>query len=248
MTGRDRMVIIGIVVLLLLGGSWILVVSPKRKEAAALEKKVGAANAALSTAESQAAGARTAQAQYNAAYAAMVSLGKAVPPGPEVPSLLYQIAKATDEKNVEFSSITTGGTAAAASATPASATTSFTALPFTFQFNGSFLDLFHLFEQIDASTVRTSSGVLRVNGRLLTVQSVRLAPLTSTAPSGSSSSQLLSVSVTATAYALPASQGLTDGATASAPAGTTPSSSSATTASSGTTSSATAPAVARVTP
>ena len=248
MTGRDRMVVIGIVVLLILGGSWILVVSPKRKEAAALATKVASTHAALATAESQAASARTAQAQYNAAYAAMVSLGKAVPAGPEVPSLIYEIAKATNEKNVEFSSITTGGSTSPApsSATSASAATSFSAIPFTFEFSGTFLDLFHLFEQLDAATVKTSSGALRVSGRLLTVQSVKLAPQATASAKGGP--QELTGSVTATAYVLPAAQGATDGATPSAPAGTTPSSSSATTASSGTTSSATAPAVARVTP
>jgi len=250
MTGRDRMVVIGIVVLLLLGASWLLVVSPERKQAAALATKVATANAALSTAETQAASARAAQAQYNAAYAAMVSLGKAVPASPEVPSLIYELAKATNAKNVELSSITAGGTAtpAATGTAAAGAPTTFTPLPFTFVFTGGFLDLYKLFKQIDASTVRASNGTLVVKGRLLTVQSVRLSPLATTTTSGKSGQQVLVGTVTATAYVLPAAQGATDGATPSAPAGATPASSSATTASSGTASSATAPAVAKVTP
>ena len=57
-------------------------------------------------------------------------------------------------------------------------------MPFTFVFNGSFFDLYHLFQQLDRFTVRTSSGSLQVSGRLLTIQGVKLAP----EPSGSSKS------------------------------------------------------------
>ncbi len=50
-------------------------------------------------------------------------------------------------------------------------------MPFTFVFNGSFVDLYHLFQQLDRFTVRTASGGLQVSGRLLTIQSVKLAPV-----------------------------------------------------------------------
>ena len=49
-------------------------------------------------------------------------------------------------------------------------------MPFTFVFNGSFFDLEHLFHQLNSFTERTSSGGLQVSGRLLTIQSVKLAP------------------------------------------------------------------------
>ena len=38
MTGRDRIVVIGIAVLLVLGAAWMLVVSPERKQAATLQR------------------------------------------------------------------------------------------------------------------------------------------------------------------------------------------------------------------
>ena len=257
MTGRDRIVVIAIAVVVLLGAVWLLAVSPERKKAAALNAQVSAANAALATADGQVANARNAQTQYSAAYASIVKLGIAVPPSEEVPSLIYQLAQASNNKNVEFASISAGAggsssSAASAAAAPAgssSAPTSFTQMPFTFVFNGSFSDLYHLFQQLDSSTVRNAAGGLSVNGRLLTIQSVKLAP--STTPTEKSSAkgaeEQLSGNVTATAYVLPVTQGLTAGATTSAPAGTsTPTATPAST--STTSSSATAPAIVRVTP
>ncbi len=90
----------------MLGAAWLLVVSPERKKAAKLSTQVSAASAQLATAQGQVANARTAQTQYATAYASIVRLGKAVPPTQEVPSLIYQIAQATNDRNVEFSSIT----------------------------------------------------------------------------------------------------------------------------------------------
>jgi Type II secretion system (T2SS), protein M len=252
MTGRDRIVVIGISVLLVLGLTWMLVVSPERKQAAKLNEQVGAESAQLATANSELASSRNAQAQYAAAYASIVSLGKAVPPSQEVPALIYQLAQATHEKNVEFASITSGASngsssSGSGSAAPAAAITGFTPMPFTFVFNGSFTDLYQLFRQLDSSTVLTSSGGLVVSGRLLTIQSIKLGPVGSTGAgqtSGTTQSEQLSGAIAATAYVLPASQGLTAGATTSAPAGVPGSASPAGAASS----SPTAPAIARVTP
>jgi Tfp pilus assembly protein PilO len=250
MTGRDRLVVIAIVVFLILGAGWMLVVSPERNQAAGLDSQVIAARTKLASANGELASAQAAQAQYGAAYAAIVSLGKAVPPSQEVPSLLYQIAQVTHQKNVEFSSIVSGsgsGSSGSAAAPP-SVPTSFTQMPFTFTFNGTFLDLSHLLQQLDRFTVLTPSGSLQVSGRLLTIQSVKLAPAASTA-SGKGASGGLAGTIAATAYVLPTGQGLTGGATPSAPAGVASQSSPATPPSgSGASSSPTAPAVARVTP
>lgn len=250
MTLRDRMVIIAIVVLVVFGACWVLVVSPERKQAATLGTALGAASAQLSTAEGQVDSARAAQAKYAAAYASVVSLGKAVPANPEVPSLIYQIAQASNQKNVEFSSITTGGGGGSAAAPVAtSATAGFSQMPFTFVFSGTFSDLQHLFQQLDHFTVRTAAGHLTVSGRLLTIQSVKLIPATVTAgPGKSSASERLTGTITAAAYVLPPSQGLTAGATTGAPAGAASASSAAPASSSAASSSATAPAVARVAP
>jgi hypothetical protein len=256
MTNRDRLVLIALASLAILGAAWLLVVSPERKQASSLQAQVDAASAQLASAEGEVVHARADQARYASAYASVVRLGKAVPAAQEVPSLVYQLAQASDQKNVDFSSIAAGasgaGGSASATSTPgatgtaASAPTAgFTQMPFTFVFNGSFDDLYHLFQQLNRYTTRTTSGGLQVSGRLLTIQSTKLAPLTNGAlTSAAQSSEQLTGTITATAYVLPASQGLTGGATPSSPAGT----STAPVSSAGAATAPSAPAVARVTP
>src|ERR1035437_2923968 len=120
MTGRDRIVVVGLAALAVLAAVWLLAVAPEREKAATLATEVSAAQAQLSSAESQLASAARAQAQYEAAYTSIVSLGKAVPADQEVPSLIYQLAQATGQKNVEFASITSGGAGGASAGSPAS--------------------------------------------------------------------------------------------------------------------------------
>lgn len=246
MTARDRIVIVVLGALAVLAAAWLLAVAPEREQAAKLNSQVSAARAALGTAEGQVASARSAQTGYATAYASLVSLGKAVPTGQEVPSLIYQLAQASHQKQVDFSSIVSsgasaGGSSASSSPTAAAASAGFTQMPFTFVFSGSFLDLYNLFQQLNHFTLRTSSGGLRVSGRLLTIQSARLAPESSSG--AQSSSGQLTGTITATAYVLPASQGLTGGATATSPARVGRSPIGQTTSSSGASSSTTTPAV-----
>jgi hypothetical protein len=244
MTARDRLVLIVVCVLVVLGAGWILVVSPERKQASKFEGEVNAASSQLASAESQLANARQAKSRYASAYSAIVALGKAVPPGREVPSLVYQLAQASDQKHVELASIVAGSgggggsSSSSGAAAQPTALAGFTQMPFTFVFNGTFFDLYHLFQQLNGFTVRTASGV-QVSGRLLTIQSAKLAPGAPSSGHKSGGQQVLTGTITATAYVLPAAQGLTGGAI---PAGPTPASSSL-----GATS-PTAPALARVIP
>jgi outer membrane murein-binding lipoprotein Lpp len=242
MTARDRIVIVVLAALAVLAAAWLLAVAPERQQATKLSTQVSTARAQLAAAEGQVSSARSAQAGYPTAYASLVSLGKAVPTGQEVPSLIYQLAQASNQKQVDFSSIvngaSTGGSSASPSPTVAATGAAFTQMPFTFVFNGGFFDLYHLFQQLNRFTLRTSSGGLRVSGRLLTIQSVKLAPLPSSSAQGPSDE--LTGTITAAAYVLPAGQGLTGGATATSPAGA---SATQTTSSSSTSSSATTPAV-----
>jgi hypothetical protein len=245
MTGRDRMVVIVIALLAILGAGWVLFVSPERKQAAKVSAQVSEAQSQLSSAEAKLASATQAEAQYQTAYASIVSLGKAVPPSEEVPSLIYQLEQASNEKDVDFSSIVSGasggsGPAASASAVVTAAPTGFTQMPFTFVFNGSFVDLDHLFERLDDFTQRSSSGALQVSGRLLTIQSVKLAPASTTNLASSGASETLAGTITATAYVLPPSQGLTG--SASSAAGSAPASGS------GSAGSPTTPAIVRANP
>jgi cobalamin biosynthesis Mg chelatase CobN len=255
MTGRDRMVLIGLAVAALLAGGWMLIVSPERKEAKKVEAQVTSAQSELSAAEGQLSDARAAQAQYSTAYAAVVNLGKAVPASEEVASLVYQLEEASNLRHVSFNSIVAGagGSAGSSSSSPSSTSTTasssttasasktavgggFTQMPFTFIFSGGFFSLEHLFGHLTSFTTHQGANGLRVSGRLLTVQSVKLAPATSASGSGTT----LTGTVTASAYVLPAGQGVTAGATPSSPTGAP--------AAGGSSSSPTTPAVAKVAP
>jgi type II secretory pathway pseudopilin PulG len=233
MTTRDRLVLIGILLLGVLGAGWMLGVSPEREKAAKLDTEVSAAQAQLASAQQQLSEAQGDQTQYTSAYASIVRLGKAVPASEEVPSLVYELDQASNQKSVEFNSIATstagGSTSAssASSAATAAAGTSFTPMPFTFIFNGSFVDLYHLLSQIQGFTVQGTAGAVQVSGRLLTIQSASLE-----IPNGGSGGEEgakgakkkpedaeLKGTITASAYVLPAGQGLTGGATAAGPVG-----------------------------
>jgi Tfp pilus assembly protein PilO len=242
MTGRDRIVIMAIVVAVVLAGVWMEVVSPERKRVGELNSQVVSAQSALTAAEGKVADAKGAQSQYATAYAATVNLGKAVPPSQEVASLIDQLTQASNQRDVYFSSIANGTSAAgSSSAAPASAAVTsagLTQLPFTFTFEGSYFDLEHLFNRLTGFTKLDGSGNIEVSGRLLTIRSVSLTPASSGTPNGKSSE--LTGAITASAYVLPASQSLTGPATPSSPTGT------GTTAAS--TSSPVSPAIVKVNP
>jgi hypothetical protein len=258
MTTRDRLMLIGIAALAVLIGAWFTVVAPERERASKVNVEVEAARKQLAGAESQAAGASNARAQYSTAYASLVSLGQAVPASAETPALIYTLDRATHVSNVQFSSITSGaggaggsgGSGGSASATPSALSAGFTQQPFTFVFNGSFVELYKLLNRLEGFTVQTPTGSLHVNGRLLTIDAVNLSPSStgaqSAAKSGKPKSDQLTGTVTATAYVLPAGVSPLGGGTATAPAGNSTPASSAP--SKGSSSGATTPAVVKVNP
>jgi hypothetical protein len=237
MTTRDRLVLMGLVVLGLLAAGWLMEVSPERSKAASLDAQVNTAKTQLATAQSQLAEAKGAQAQYGTAYASIVRLGQAVPADQQVPSLVYELDQASNGKNVEFNSITSSATGSSSSSSSASSATAaasagFTQMPFTFIFEGTYVDLYHLLNQVQGFTVQTPTGAIQVSGRLLTVQGASLELSTSGGestvkpgvknPTAKESEQSkLKGTITATAYVLPSGQGLTSGATPAGPAGAT---------------------------
>jgi hypothetical protein len=254
MTTRDRLMLVGIVALAVLLGVWFTTVAPERERATKISAEVETARQQLASAESAANSAKSAQAQYSSAYASLVSLGQAVPASSETPALIYMLDKATHSRDVSFSSITAGasGTTGSSSSSSAAATaaaqdTTFSQEPFTFVFNGSFVDLYKLLDQLEGFTVQTSAGALHVNGRLLTIDSLSLAPSTTAATSSTGSNKpkapRLTGTISATAYVLPAGATPLGGGTPSSPAGATTTAS--TTPSSG---SAVSPAVVKATP
>jgi hypothetical protein len=248
MTTRDRIVLIAVIVGVVLVGGWLFVVSPERKQAAAVQAQVTTARSELETATTEAAGARAAERRYAAAYRSVVALGKAVPPTSEVPSLIVELEAAAGGSRVDFSSIaaSAAGSTSAASSSAASAASPaaavFTPMPFTFVFKGTYTTLARLLGRIEGFVAAKPSGGIVAAGRLLTIQGAAIAiESSSSKPVGPGAAPALTATVTATAYVLPASVGLTGGATLSAP-------SAASAAGSSSSGSPAAPAVVKATP
>jgi Tfp pilus assembly protein PilO len=246
-TARDRTVLIVVGLLAIVGGFWFVGISPKRKDANELSTQIGAAQARLDTAQASASTAAAAKAKYTSDYATVARLGKAVPVDDEMPSLVYQLEQTAKANKIDFRAIkmtgtvsttaaTTGAAAAVASATgstaaPASTVTSalppgatvgaagFPTMPFSFDFTGKFFDMQRFLRSIDALT-SVGDKSINVRGRLLTVDGIGIK-------AGPKGFPQVQATVVVTAYLLPADEGLTAGATATAPAGSTTSTATA---------------------
>jgi Tfp pilus assembly protein PilO len=241
-TARDRTVLIVVGLLALLGGFWFLAISPKRKEASDVAAKVSVAQTRLDTAQASAASADAARKQYSADYATVARLGKAVPVDDDMPSLVYQLSHTAKVNHIDFRAIkltgaaTTGaaptgiaaavasanGNTSATSSTPAATvapvlppgaavgTAGFPTMPFSFNFNGSFVHMQRFLKAINGLTAVQGKNI-NVTGRLLTVDGVGLK-------AGPQGFPNVDATVAATAYLLPADEGLTAGATSATPA------------------------------
>ena len=128
MTTRDRLVIVGVLLVAALAGFWFLALAPKRKEAADLQAQIATQTQQLTTAQARATEAHQAKARYNDDYAAVARLGKAVPKSDALPSLVYQLQSVAHSARIDFTSLKIAGSGGqgptpAASAAPAAAAT-----------------------------------------------------------------------------------------------------------------------------
>jgi Type II secretion system (T2SS), protein M len=121
-TARDRIILVAVLAAAAMAGFWFVAIAPKREEAADLRAKIDAATQQLAAAQQQAAQARDAKSRYDADYAAVAKLGKAVPKSDALPSLLYQLQTAAQGAKIDFKSLkvsSAGGQSAAPAATSA---------------------------------------------------------------------------------------------------------------------------------
>jgi type II secretory pathway pseudopilin PulG len=238
-TARDRIVLTVLGLVAVMAAFWFMAISPKRKDATDLSAQISQAQARLDTAQQSATSAQAAKARYRSDYATVARLGKAVPVDDEMPSLVYQLEQTAKANHVQFNSIklTSNGSVAAASPATASASASassstpgstvsaalppgatvgaagFPTMPFAFNFTGSFFNMQRFVKALDGFTSVDGKSI-NVKGRLLTVDGVALQ-------AGPKGFPQVQASVVATSYLLPADEGLTAGATVSAPAGAT---------------------------
>jgi len=125
-TARDRIVIMIVLALGAVVAGWMLVVSPKRDQAASLSTQVSAQQGQLDTLRGQLSAGETARAAFAGQYAQLAKLGEAVPPDDDVPSLIYQVQNAAQGAKVTFRGLQLGNAPAGSSSTPSSPSSSST--------------------------------------------------------------------------------------------------------------------------
>lgn len=235
MSRRNSIVLIAVALAAAAGAYWMLVLTPKREEAAALSTQVSAKQAALAVAEADLASYESARGAYKRNYSKIARLGKAVPSDDDVRSLMVQINSAADGSKVDFRTISLGGAGTApagvagtpaASGAASSLTTpppgstvvgsaGFSTMPFSFKFKGSFFNLGTFFNRLDKFVKVKNQGV-DVTGRLLLLNTISLAP------DAQKGFPLISAEVTANSYLLPPTQDVLAAATAESPTGAAP--------------------------
>ena len=206
------------------------ILGPKREDAADAKAKVEEAQGRLDTARALLASNQAARKSYRADYTNVVRLGKAVPGDDDVRSLIVQLNKASDKTHIDFKSIEVGDASGATA--PASTSSSptgagaalppgatigpagFPVMPFTFSFKGGFFRLAAFFAKLD-NLVRTENGKVDVNGRLLTIDGIKLEPDAAGFPN-------VKATVSATSYLVSPLEGATGGATPAGPDGAAP--------------------------
>ena len=219
MSARDRTVLAIIVVIAAIVGPWVLVIQPRRDQASKLQRQISAQQSQLDAVRAQLSVGAAAQARFAASYTTLVRLGEAVPTTDDTPSLVYQIQAAASASGVDFQSLTSSGSggalSSAASAPAATASTTgaggFPTQPFSFTFTGSFFRLASFLGRLQRFVVADNRNQLSVSGRLMTVDSITLGP-------GPNGFPQMSAAIDATAYLVPSSEGLLNGATPAGPA------------------------------
>jgi Tfp pilus assembly protein PilO len=126
MKGTDRIVLLSLAIVGLLAAFYFMVLSPKRENAAELERENTELQASIDEQEQVATFAEQARQDFPRYYGRLVVLGKAVPDEADQASTIVQLSQVASRSGVEFRSIKvadSGGTAATAAAATGSATT-----------------------------------------------------------------------------------------------------------------------------
>ena len=227
MSLRDRTIIGLVVVIAVAVGGWLFVVQPTRDKASSLASQVSAVQTQLDQVRTELAAEEAARNAFAGSYSVLARLGEAVPADDNVPSLIYQIQSAATKARVSFNSLALGsagsaGTSAPSSSAPGSprqtalppgatiGSAGFPIEPFSFTFTGNFFHLSDFFGRLDHFVVVANRNI-SVSGRLMTLEAINLTA----SPAGFPS---ITAKMSATTYLLPASEGLTAGATPLGPA------------------------------
>jgi Tfp pilus assembly protein PilO len=241
MNSNNRLIVALVALAVLAGLFWTQLLSPKREEAKQLSAQIDQVKASLAQHEAEVAQAEEARAEFPAEYQRLVVLGKAVPGDDDVASLLVQLNRIAENaggsfRNIKLSGGEGGGEEAAgappagAGGEPASPTevaasllplgasvgpAGLAVMPYEVTFDGDFFKIADFIAGLD-SLVKTGDEAVTVDGRLVTIDSFKLE--------GDQEGGFpnLKASFSLTTYLTPPQQGVTAGASPSAPAEATP--------------------------
>jgi hypothetical protein len=177
---RTLGVLVGVVLLVLAAGGYFLLVAPKKSEASRLDTEIATATADLLAAR---AAAEATDDTQPIAVADIFRLAKAMPSKPDMPGILLELARISEETGIRFTSIT-----------PQTSTTvgAYQVVPIAVVFEGSFYALSDLLFRL-RTLVSVRHGELHATGRLFAVDSVGFAEAESGFPN-------LTASLTLNAY------------------------------------------------
>jgi hypothetical protein len=118
LTDRDRKLLVFIVPAVVIAAYWFLLLSPMREEGSRLGDDLAKQEQKRDGLEAQVAQLGKARNDFATDYAAVVELGKAVPPSVDMPSLLVQLDKASKGTGIDFERIHAGDRLPAAGNAP----------------------------------------------------------------------------------------------------------------------------------
>lgn len=223
MTRSPKILIPAVLAVAAVAAFYFLLLSPKREEATKLTADIAAKQSELDQSRTMLASFEKARANYKANYTTMTRLGKAVPADDDVRSLLVQLNDAADRSKVDFHAINIGASAGAptekreagaAGLAPPPGTVpvgsaGFSAMPFSFGFEGSFFRLSDFFNRLEDFVTVTNNDI-DVTGRLLLLGSISVTP--------KDDRKHLTAQIGAASYLVPPAQAIA-GATPESPTG-----------------------------
>jgi Tfp pilus assembly protein PilO len=102
MRSGDRAIVMGLGILGLLAACWLLLLSPKRQEAAQLKDDVAALETEVAEQDALVAEGAAAKDDFDANYQQLVVLGKAVPEAADTSSLIAEMSSLSARTKLEF--------------------------------------------------------------------------------------------------------------------------------------------------
>ena len=164
----DRLIAALVAALVVVGAMWVLLVSPERSKVTDVSSQIASERTALATAQAQVASDRTAAVAYVGHLHQIDAVLRAVPPVPGEAALIATIDRLAGTR-VDFRQLDVGS-ASAGSGGPGS-------IGLTFTYWTTYQGLQSFLTALDNLTTTDGSNV-NANGRLFTVNSVALTPLT----------------------------------------------------------------------